>query len=161
MKGSLHTLLLVATAATTGHAFAPRALVTPPTASSSSLAAEKKIPDGWVGGFREANPEMSYPQLTPNLSSLPIEGNLANIDKLRSATAVIVVAGMDGALPSVVGGIVSAPVIAVPTSTGYGASFEGLSALLSMLNSCAPGVSVVNIDNGFGAAAAAMRIQQP
>ena len=86
---------------------------------------------------------------------------LANIDKLRAATAVIVVAGMDGALPSVVGGIVSAPVIAVPTSTGYGASFEGLSALLSMLNSCAPGVSVVNIDNGFGAAAAAMRIQQP
>jgi len=63
----------------------------------------------------------------------------------------VVVAGMEGALPSVVGGLVSAPVIAVPTSIGYGASFNGLAALLAMLNSCAPGVSVVNIDNGFGA----------
>ena len=65
---------------------------------------------------------------------------------------LIVVAGMEGALPSVVGGLVSSPVIAVPTSVGYGASFGGLAALLSMLNSCASGVSVVNIDNGFGAA---------
>lgn len=70
---------------------------------------------------------------------------------LRDATVVIVVAGMEGALPSVVGGLVDAPVIAVPTSIGYGASFQGLAALLSMLNSCASGVSVVNIDNGFGA----------
>lgn len=70
---------------------------------------------------------------------------------------VIVVAGMDGALPSVVGGLVSAPVIAVPTSIGYGASFGGVSALLTMLNSCSPGVSVVNIDNGFGAAVMAIK----
>jgi len=70
---------------------------------------------------------------------------------LRRATVVVVVAGMEGALPSVVGGLVAAPVIAVPTSVGYGASFGGIAALLAMLNSCAPGVAVVNIDNGFGA----------
>jgi len=74
------------------------------------------------------------------------------------APVVIVVAGMDGALPSVVGGLVRVPVIAVPTSVGYGASFGGLAALLTMLNSCAAGVTVVNIDNGFGAAMAASRI---
>ena len=83
---------------------------------------------------------------------------LTQTDVLRSATVVIVVAGMDGALPSVVGGLVKVPVIAVPTSVGYGASFGGLAALLAMLNSCASGVTVVNIDNGFGAAAAASRI---
>ena len=79
-------------------------------------------------------------------------------DVLRQARVVIVVAGMEGALPSVVGGLVAVPVIAVPTSVGYGASFGGLAALLGMLNSCAAGVTVVNIDNGFGAAAAASRI---
>ena len=83
---------------------------------------------------------------------------LAAREALAGAAVVIVVAGMEGALPSVVGGLVSAPVIAVPTSVGYGASFGGLSALLGMLNSCAQGVTVVNIDNGFGAAAAASRI---
>ena len=72
-------------------------------------------------------------------------------EELDSARAIVVVAGMDGALPSVVGGLVRVPVIAVPTSVGYGASYGGLAALLGMLNSCAPGVSVVNIDNGFGA----------
>jgi NCAIR mutase (PurE)-related protein len=77
---------------------------------------------------------------------------------LRRAAVVIVVAGMEGALASVVGGLVAVPVIAVPTSVGYGASFGGLSALLAMLNSCAAGVTVVNIDNGFGAAWAAARI---
>ena len=76
---------------------------------------------------------------------------LHHLDTLRSANVIVAVAGMEGALPSVVGGLVSAPVIAVPTSVGYGASFQGLAALLAMLNSCAPGVSVVNIDNGFGA----------
>ena len=70
---------------------------------------------------------------------------------LEKARVIVVVAGMDGALPSVVAGLVKAPVIAVPTSVGYGAAFEGLSALLSMLNACSPGVVVVNIDNGFGA----------
>jgi hypothetical protein len=79
-------------------------------------------------------------------------------EALRDAQVVIVAAGMDGALASVVGGLVSVPVIAVPTSVGYGASFGGLSALLAMLNSCASGVTVVNVDNGFGAAVAASRI---
>ncbi len=83
---------------------------------------------------------------------------LTQTDVLRSAAVIIVVAGMEGALPSVVGGLVKAPVIAVPTSVGYGASFGGLAALLAMLNSCVAGVAVVNIDNGFGAAAAASRI---
>ncbi len=83
---------------------------------------------------------------------------LARRDELLSAAVLIVVAGMDGALPSVVGGIVASPVIAVPTSVGYGASFGGIAALLTMLNSCAAGVTVVNIDNGFGAAVAASRI---
>ncbi|HEY9077946.1 MAG TPA: nickel pincer cofactor biosynthesis protein LarB [Anaerolineaceae bacterium] len=76
---------------------------------------------------------------------------LDRLPDVRKARVVVVVAGMDGALPSVVGGLVSAPVIAVPTSVGYGASFGGLAALLTMLNSCATGVAVVNIDNGFGA----------
>ena len=83
---------------------------------------------------------------------------LAEHVRLAAARVVIVVAGMEGALPSVVGGLVKAPVIAVPTSVGYGASFGGVAALLGMLNSCASGVSVVNIDNGFGAAAIASRI---
>jgi pyridinium-3,5-biscarboxylic acid mononucleotide synthase len=83
---------------------------------------------------------------------------LSASDQLERARVVIVVAGMEGALPSVVGGLVSVPVIAVPTSVGYGASFGGLAALLGMLNSCAAGVTVVNIDNGFGAAVAASRI---
>ena len=83
---------------------------------------------------------------------------LSRVDALRSASVVIAVAGMEGALASVVGGLVSAPVIAVPTSVGYGAAFDGLAALLSMLNSCSAGVSVVNIDNGFGAGFLASRI---
>ncbi|MEW6680797.1 MAG: nickel pincer cofactor biosynthesis protein LarB [bacterium] len=79
-------------------------------------------------------------------------------ERLEKAMCVIVVAGMDGALASVVGGLVSVPVIAVPTSIGYGANFSGLAPLLTMLNSCAPGIGVVNIDNGFGAAYLAFRI---
>ena len=82
---------------------------------------------------------------------------LAVQDELRAADVVIVVAGMDGALPSLIGGMVAAPVVAVPTSVGYGAAFEGLAALLTMLNSCAAGVAVVNIDNGFGGAMFAVR----
>jgi hypothetical protein len=76
---------------------------------------------------------------------------MSNQEEIFSASVLIVVAGMEGALPSVVGGLVDRPVIAVPTSIGYGASFNGLAALLAMLNSCASGVAVVNIDNGFGA----------
>jgi NCAIR mutase (PurE)-related protein len=85
---------------------------------------------------------------------------LGHLKKLQNANVIIVVAGMEGALASVVGGLVSCPVIAVPTSVGYGASFEGLSALLTMLNSCAAGVTVVNIDNGFSAAVTATLINK-
>ncbi len=85
---------------------------------------------------------------------------LARQDLLQEAAVLIVIAGMEGALPSVVGGLVAVPVIAVPTSVGYGASFGGIAALLGMLNSCASGVTVVNIDNGFGAAFAANRINK-
>jgi NCAIR mutase (PurE)-related protein len=86
---------------------------------------------------------------------------LARLDLLRTARVVVVAAGMDGALPSVVAGLVRAPVVAVPTSVGYGASFGGVAALLTMLNSCAPGVSVVNIDNGYGAGHLAAQIAAP
>jgi pyridinium-3,5-biscarboxylic acid mononucleotide synthase len=79
-------------------------------------------------------------------------------EEMEAADVAVVVAGMDGALPSVVAGLISKPIVAVPTSVGYGASFEGLAALLAMLNACAPGVSVVNIDNGFGAALVAHRM---
>jgi NCAIR mutase (PurE)-related protein len=85
---------------------------------------------------------------------------LSNIDLLRKANVIIAVAGMEGALPALTAGLVSRPVIAVPTSVGYGANFKGLSALLTMLNSCAPGVATVNIDNGFGAGYLAAIINQ-
>ena len=84
----------------------------------------------------------------------------AHIEEIRQANVIIVIAGMEGALASVVGGLTDKPVIAVPTSVGYGASFKGVAALLSMLNSCAAGVSVVNIDNGFGAAVMASKINR-
>lgn len=83
---------------------------------------------------------------------------LEHANDLERAQVLIVVAGMEGALPSVIGGLVSQPVIAVPTSVGYGTSYQGIAALLAMLNSCAAGISVMNIDNGFGAALAAHRI---
>jgi NCAIR mutase (PurE)-related protein len=86
---------------------------------------------------------------------------LAQLPRLRSARAIVIAAGMDGALPSVVAGLVSAPVVAVPTSIGYGAAFDGLAALLTMLNACAPGVAVVNIDNGYGAGHLAAQIAAP
>ncbi len=85
---------------------------------------------------------------------------LSHTEQLMAASVLVVIAGMEGALPSVVGGLVRAPVIAVPTSVGYGAAFGGLAALLGMLNSCASGVTVVNIDNGFGAGFAASRINR-
>lgn len=86
---------------------------------------------------------------------------LAVRDRLEIADVVIVVAGMEGALPSIVGGMTPAPVVAVPTSVGYGSAFEGLAALLAMLNSCAAGITVTNIDNGFGAAVFALRLLAP
>ncbi len=86
---------------------------------------------------------------------------LARLDVLRRARVIVVAAGMDGALPSVVAGLVAAPVVAVPTSVGYGAAFGGLAPLLAMLNACAPGVAVVNIDNGYGAGHLAAQIAAP
>ena len=86
---------------------------------------------------------------------------LGRLELLRSAGVIVVVAGMDGALPGLVAGLVSCPVVAVPTSVGYGASFEGLAALLTMMNACAPGVGVVNIDNGYGAGHLAAQIAAP
>jgi len=86
---------------------------------------------------------------------------LGRLDVLRRARVIVVAAGMDGALPGVVAGLVSAPVIALPTSVGYGASFGGIAALLTMLNACAPGVAVVNIDNGYGAGHLAAQIAAP
>jgi pyridinium-3,5-biscarboxylic acid mononucleotide synthase len=86
---------------------------------------------------------------------------LGRLGDLRAADVIVVAAGMDGALPSVVAGLVAAPVVAVPTSVGYGASFGGVAALLTMLNACAPGVAVVNIDNGYGAGHLAAQITAP
>jgi len=94
-------------------------------------------------------------ELMPDVGVAGIHRLLSQASRLQRASVIIVVAGMEGALPSVVGGLVGVPVIAVPTSIGYGASFHGLAALLGMLNSCAAGVTVVNIDNGFGAGFAA------
>ncbi|MEX1023965.1 MAG: nickel pincer cofactor biosynthesis protein LarB [Planctomycetota bacterium] len=95
----------------------------------------------------------------PDVGIAGLHRLLAVLEELRGAAVLVVVAGMEGALPSVVAGLVDRPVIAVPTSIGYGASFGGLAALLAMLNSCAPGVTVTNIDNGFGGAFAAARIR--
>jgi NCAIR mutase (PurE)-related protein len=86
---------------------------------------------------------------------------VSRLELLREARAIVVVAGMDGALPGVVAGLVAAPVVAVPTSVGYGAAFGGIAALLTMLNACAPGVGVVNIDNGYGAGHLAAQIAAP
>jgi len=97
-------------------------------------------------------------EYVPDVGVAGIHRVLAEADRLRDADAVICVAGMEGALSSVVGGLVAAPVIAVPTSVGYGASLQGVTALLAMMSSCAAGTVVVNIDSGFGAAVAAFRI---
>jgi pyridinium-3,5-biscarboxylic acid mononucleotide synthase len=98
------------------------------------------------------------PALTADCGVAGVHRLLATVDELDGADAVVVVAGMEGALASVVGGITSAPVVAVPTSAGYGAALEGVTALLAMLSSCAAGVCVVGIDNGFGAACAVARM---
>lgn len=100
-------------------------------------------------------------ELVPDVGVAGLHRILNRLELLRSAAAIVVVAGMDGALPSVVAGLVAAPVVAVPTSVGYGAAFEGLAPLLTMLNSCAPGVAVVNIDNGYGAGHLAAQIAAP
>lgn len=100
-------------------------------------------------------------ELVTDVGVAGIHRILGQQELLRSADVIVVVAGMDGALPAVVAGLVSAPVIAVPTSVGYGAAFEGLAPLLTMLNACAPGVAVVNIDNGYGAGHIAAQITRP
>jgi len=96
--------------------------------------------------------------LLPDCGVAGLHRLLSKMERLRKADIIIAVAGMEGALPSVTAGLVECPVIAVPTSVGYGASLHGITALLAMLNSCASGVTVVNIDNGFGAACAAVRM---
>ncbi|WP_394699946.1 nickel pincer cofactor biosynthesis protein LarB [uncultured Pseudodesulfovibrio sp.] len=100
----------------------------------------------------------SHARITSDVGVAGIHRLLDRLEDIRQARVIIVIAGMEGALSSVIGGLVPQPIIAVPTSVGYGASFSGLSALLGMLTSCASGVTVVNIDNGFGAACAACKI---
>jgi len=121
------------------------------TAGSSDLpVAEECIATLTAHGLR--------PVLNPDVGVAGVHRLLATADELAAADAVVVIAGMEGALASLVGGITPAPVVAVPTSTGYGAAFEGVTALLAMLSSCAAGITVVGIDNGFGAACAILRL---
>lgn len=103
----------------------------------------------------------SHVEMLVDVGVAGVHRTLQHLDELQSARAIVVVAGMEGALASLIGGLVDVPVVAVPTSVGYGASFGGIAALLGMLNSCAGGVSVVNIDNGFGAGQIADRINRP
>jgi NCAIR mutase (PurE)-related protein len=117
--------------------------------SDLDVAEEAAVCAAWFGHTVERSYDVGIAGLHRLLNNLP---------SLRRADVVIAVAGMDGALPTVVASLVPAPVVAVPTSVGYGSSFEGLAALLTMLNGCAPGIGVVNIDNGYGAAVLASRI---
>ncbi|MEZ7196590.1 nickel pincer cofactor biosynthesis protein LarB [Pseudodesulfovibrio karagichevae] len=126
------------------------AIVTAGT-SDLSVAEEARVTCEMLG---------SHARITSDVGVAGIHRLLDRLDDLRKARVIIVIAGMEGALSSVIGGLVSQPIIAVPTSVGYGASFSGLSALLGMLTSCASGVTVVNIDNGFGAACAACKINK-
>jgi hypothetical protein len=133
---------------------APRGVVAVVAAGTSDLpVAEEAIATAHALGFKV---DEIY-----DVGVAGVHRILAVEDRLRAADATIVVAGMDGALPGVVAGLTPAPVVAVPTSVGYGSSFGGLAALLTMLNACAPGIGVVNIDNGFGAVAVAARILHP
>ena len=100
-------------------------------------------------------------ELVVDVGIAGVHRTLSKVDVFRRAGAVVVVAGMDGALPGLIAGLVSAPVVAVPTSVGYGAAFGGIAPLLTMLNACAPGVGVVNIDNGYGAGHLAAQIAAP
>ncbi len=121
------------------------------TAGTSDLAVaeEARVTCGMLG---------SRAKILSDVGVAGIHRLFHRLEEIRDASVIIVVAGMEGALASVVGGLVAQPIIAVPTSVGYGANFSGISALLGMLTSCASGVTVVNIDNGFGAACAACRI---
>lgn len=117
--------------------------------SDFPVAEEAAVCAGWLGHEVDRIPDVGV---------AGIQRLLGVLDQLHRADVAVVVAGMDGALPTVVAGLAPCPVVAVPTSVGYGASFEGLAPLLTMLTACAPGIGVVNIDNGFGAAALAHRI---
>jgi len=136
-----------------------------PPASSGGLVAVVAAGTSDVPVAREAALTVAHLgrpcELAVDVGVAGLHRVLGRLEMLRRARAVIVVAGMDGALPSVVAGLVSAPVVAVPTSVGYGASFGGIAALLAMLNACAPGVAVVNIDNGYGAGHLAAQIAAP
>jgi NCAIR mutase (PurE)-related protein len=136
-----------------------------PPASTGGLVVVVAAGTSDLGVAREALLTATYLgrdcELVVDVGVAGLHRILARVGLLRRARVIIVVAGMDGALPSVVAGLVAAPVVAVPTSVGYGAAFEGLAALLTMLNSCAPGVAVVNIDNGYGAGHLAAQIAAP
>ena len=103
----------------------------------------------------------SHVQLIPDIGVAGVHRTLSRVDELRAARVIVCCAGMEGALPSLVAGLVDVPVVSVPTSVGYGANLGGMAALMSMINSCAGGVCVVNIDNGFGAGQIAHRINRP
>ncbi len=141
----------VARACTLGQVPPPRGLVAVVSAGTSDapVAREAALTARVFG---------SQPQLISDVGVAGLHRVLGVRDQLVQADCIVVVAGMEGALPSVVGGLTGVPLVAVPTSVGYGASFGGLAALLGMLNSCAPGVVVVNIDNGFGAGVFAARV---
>jgi pyridinium-3,5-biscarboxylic acid mononucleotide synthase len=158
------TQLKIAIPELTYYPVAKIAAITPPNHTSPNPGLIKIITAG-----TSDIPVAEEAAITAELSGFPVKRLwdvgvagihrlLSNLQSLQEADVLIVVAGMEGALPSVVGGLVQCPVIAVPTSIGYGSSFQGLSALLTMLNSCASGVGVMNIDNGFGAAILAVRI---
>ncbi|MFK5957021.1 MAG: nickel pincer cofactor biosynthesis protein LarB [Planctomycetota bacterium] len=119
--------------------------------SDLPVAAEAQVTAAWLGAKTE---------LLVDVGVAGLHRLLHHLERLRTADALVVVAGMEGALPSVVAGLVASPVVAVPTSVGYGASFQGLTALLAMMNGCAPGIGVVNIDNGFGGGFLAAQIAQ-
>ncbi len=147
---AFHETARVISHTTDGHQTGHGTILVVSGGTSDQRVAEEAVVTGEVMGNRV---ERLYDVGVAGLHRL-----LAERSRLEQARVIIVVAGMEGALPSVVGGLVSVPVIAVPTSIGYGASFGGVAALLSMLNSCATGVAVVNIDNGFGAGAMASMI---
>jgi NCAIR mutase (PurE)-related protein len=156
----------------------PAALRYDPTARMVVLAQQTSVPsDEYITVVTAGTADMpvaAEAKLTAEMMGQPVEficdvgvagihrllDNKDTLQTLRNANVVIVIAGMEGALASVVGGLVDCPVIAVPTSVGYGANFEGLAALLAMLNSCASGITVVNIDNGFGAGYSASLINR-
>ncbi len=121
----------------------------------SAGAADHKVALEALGAARFFGLDTGF---VPDVGVAGLHRLAPHVESLATAGVIVAVAGMDGALPSVLAGLLPAPVVAVPTSTGYGASFGGVAALLAMLNSCAPGISVVNIDNGFGAACVAAKI---